>query len=346
MRVPEFLKAKQVLPLVNLVSVPRGYILDRWLPFQDTPTDEVLFHQAFDENPMAPFVAVDAEIPRDQNELLQQVAAEVAYIRVKHEFKESDFRWFQEGEGQGTGTIARLQADARRRMGEKVVDLRSMVDARLEWLRANALQGSIAYSSADVNFTLSFGVPTGNQITATPLWNVASADVVGDLNDAVKQVEDVSGVTPTNLLISRQRALDLTKNDGLRAMWREIFGSGGGTAFTLANGMVQEIIRNFMGVNMIVYNARTTSRTYTGADGTTISINQNKLLADNKALLLPDGAVGSTLTSPVPPNLGNGTGLYAWDYTAEKLPYVHEVGIGINAMPIINDANQLCILTI
>ena len=355
MRVPEFLKAKAILPTVALVDVPRGYLLDRWLPFRDVPTDDVMFGQSVDENPMADFVAVDAEVPKSQHPITQEVRTQVGFIRRKHEFKESDIRFSQElspaDEG-GTSIIPALQSEERRLATEELVRLRQSIDARLEWLRVHALMGSVTYSgdtaAGDVSFTLNFNAPSDNIRTVTTSWDNASADIISDLNEAQDAVADSGGVVPRNLVIGRKRMLQMTKNTALKNIWRDSSGQGGNEGYTLGMGMVQQVLESFLGINVFVYEARTTTRaadsdSYDGAEQT---ITRNLLLPEAKALFLPDEPIGAVLTSPGPPAIASGAGLYVWDDTTTTVPYVHEVGVGFNAMPTIWDNNKLCVLTI
>lgn len=348
MRVPDFLKSVEVLPTVALTPVPKEYFLEPWLPIREVPSDEVMFAQSIDENPMADFVAVDAEVPKTQNKITDEVRAQIGYIRVKHEFKESDIRWYQENYLYNSGQIGRYQAQERQEATEELFDMRQMIDARLEWLRVNALQGTITYTgNAGANFTLSYGVPSGNRIPAGTPWSQAGADVISDLNGAIDRMEEVAGFTPTELIISRKRMNQLVKNTGLQGLWRETFGQGGANAFELARNMPRQVISTHLNLNIHVHNARTTTRTMApAATGAEPTVNNNLLLAEDKALLLPNEPVGSMLTSPGPSSLTDSAGLYTWDNTTETIPFLHTVGVGYNAMPVIDDENKLCILTI
>ena len=110
--------------------------------------------------------------------------------------------------------------------------------------------------------------------------------------------------------------------------------------------MVSGLLGSLANLDVVLYNARTTSRTYAGATGETITIGRERILPERTALLLPGSAAGNMLTSPGPPTMTDGAGLYAWDETTTKPPFTHEVGAGINTFPVIYDASSIGVFTV
>ena len=338
MGVPSFLRQPQVLGLVRGIPLDERYLGQRWLPFSDVASDEFICNIETTENPMAPFVSVDAESPRlGEGELIQQVRQSVAFIRYKLSLKESDLRIFEDIAGSALSVVGQMAAERRATIERSIMRISRAVDARVEWLRMQALQGSIAYEDPQVKFSITFP----NTYTPTPanLWSDTTlGDPVKDIGDWIYYVGQNGGIEPAVMVMSRRVLWAMGQNTKIQNLWTTLRGSG--AAATLTENLVKMLLKQIFDIEIVTYDAKYTTRTISATPTRTVS----RFLADNVVLLLPNRPLGSVATSPAPPDFSH-TGKYSW--TKEEIdPWVVEVGAGINCFPKVDYPMLICHATV
>lgn len=337
---PAFLRQPEFQGIVSSFPIEKNYIGSSFFPQQSVASDEMLIRIEVPENPIAPFVTLDQEAPRDQEELITEMRQSLAYIRFKKVWQESQLRIF--GVPEGLGIIGDMQTEARNKILRSIARLRQAVDSRLEWLAMQALTGTITYNDERIKFSLNFpGVYTGGSTSFVRWNNTATAKPAADLGRWIEEMGVQVGADPSRLLASRRvwramAAVDDVKN--LFSLWR-----GGGTQGATVPGSGQpgnartggfrgpldNMINDWFGVERIAYDNKITARTW-DANGNPGIAYQN-LISDKHLFILPDGPVGYMATSPNPIDFG-GTGLYSWTQNHQD-PWIVETGVGINAFP-------------
>ena len=339
-QLPDFMQTKYLTGIVRSGDVDTNYIGNRWFPFKDTPTDEFREWLQLDENPLAPHVAIDSETPIIPADMFNLVQGGIAYIRYKARFSESDLRVFTEIPVYGGPTSLgnQMRVEGERKIMSKVEMLSNSVDARLEYLALNALQGSIAYDSVSSNGNIQYTVAMGgtfhssNRKTASPLWDGSSPLPVTDLIGWIGEVEDLTGVAPTTMICSPKTLRTLGQITGIRQLWGSLRSTGvtpAGLAATQVAGAL-----SLIGIDeVIVYKARYTTRTEAGSG--VVTRTRTRFLPENRILLVPSTPLGFMMTAPAAAN-NFSTGKFAWTKRQED-PWVVEVGAGIYAFPFMNN---------
>lgn len=338
--------------IVQDLPIPKNYIGTQFLPFRDIPSDKLQWDIFKNENPVAPFVAIDAESPRMEEEIITSAFAEIAYIRFKRAFYEHDLRIIREF-GQGPnfdanqpGAMGLMAKAARDRITRSAVRLSDSVDARIEWMCINSLLGSLtvtpnAYSNVSINLTYPVQTVTPNY----GLWSdTANSDPIRDISDwFVDLTYDL-----VTMIAGRKVFSYLERNANLR---RQLFVGAGITAATLPSLITRRSLETFveaeLGLNSVFYDARYTTRTDTG---TGVTLAYNKFLPDNKVIFLPEEKVGYTGTAPAPQN-NYQTGKFAWTEDpnapgAKKDPWVYELGVGFYGLPVLELPQRIIVATV
>lgn len=345
-RTPQFLTYPHLLGFFEGLPIPADYIFNQYFPVERIATDEALLTRGVAENPMASFTALDAEVDRAANELTYQELTEVAFIRQKQIFEETNFRYFQQVASSQDRVMRSLQQEAENKMTRTMGKLRGSVDTRIEWALFNALAGRISYNDGKINIDIPFdGVNKNADVTNfSGGWGAgATGTPVSDLQSAIAKIEEESGVTPTTMIMSSRVAGVLAENDQIANLWSNLSGAGGvyaNDSLAIGRNMVAGVINASTQLNIVIYNARTTSRTYLStSDGSDPTVARSRIMPDDKILLMPPNPVGQLLVSPGPPILGDTTvrngdgGLYIWRWQSPKPPLDYEVGVGFNCFP-------------
>ena len=324
---PAFLQQPQLQGLVTSYPINTNYIGSRWFPEQPVASDELLINIEVPEAPIAPFITIDQEAPRDQREILTQMRTTLAYIRFKAVFQESELRIFGlRDSDNNNGLIGQMQSEAQAKILRHIARLRQAVDARLEWMRMNALTGQIAYDDQRIKFAVNFpGIYTGGG-TAFTKWDQAGANPLADISRWQEEMSDVTGENFEVVLGSPKifRQLANVTNFQELALFR-----AGGTATQITPTIARALLTDFTGLEFVDYAAKISSRSYDSA-GVPAVVRQD-ILNPKYIVLLPKGPVGNLATSPNPIDFG-GTGVYSWTQNHQD-PWVIETGVGINAFP-------------
>lgn len=328
-QIPAFLQQPQLQGLIQSYPLDTNYIGGRWFPLTPVAADELLINIEVPEIPMAPFVTLDQESPRDQEELLTQIRASLAYIRFKKVFKESELRIFglRDGAQDNPTLITQMQDEARAKILRHIARLRNAVDARLEWLAIQAMTGSIAYNDERIKFTVNFpGVYTGGG-TAFTKWDQNNANPIKDINRWLEEMGLFTGEDPAVIVAGRKVYRTMAESTELKALFTN-WANGGQTA-EMGPALLSRMFNDWFNLERVTYDARITTRSYSASGAPQVT--RQRMLSEKHILLLPASALGSMASSPNPIDFG-GTGLYSWT-KQDQDPWIVETGVGVNAFP-------------
>lgn len=330
---PTFMRAPELTGIVRTSPINKKYIHTRVFPFMDCAADELTTWIELDQNPMAPFVSIDAETAKVQGDIYGKLSYSVAYVRNKAVFKQSDIRIFEEVAASQNSVLARMQFGKQAQITKAVRKLSENLDARLEWMAIEALTGQIDVSDGGVIFTINYPGPfTGTAHKRTPgtLWDASGGDPIADLLGWIEEVGEKCGTDPSVMVCSRKVIRMLSDNAAIRQLW---FTGQAGFEPTLTPPFVIDALK-MAGINeVIIYDAKYTTTTRSTTTGRP-AISRSRYLANTDILLLPATPVGNMRTAPGPD--GVQTGKFAWN-KEEIDPWIVEAGAGIYAIPEITD---------
>ncbi|PAD10190.1 phage capsid protein [Shouchella clausii] len=157
--------------------------------------------------------------------------------------------------------------------------------------------GQIAISANRVNYDYNYGMQKEHKETLTgeAAWSdTAKSTPVQDIQRWQDQVEENTGVRPTNAILTRKTLGYLMENKSIRLDLNPI----GGENIIMTESMIRQYLSNKIGLNIAVYNKK--FKDETGA--------VQQFFPDNVFTLIPDGNLGNTYfgTTPEEADLMNG----------------------------------------
>lgn len=330
--IPAFLRNPQITGIVRSMDVPTNFLFERWFPTEPVEADEFEGLVMLDEVRLAPFVAIDSESPPVPDDMISSYKWEVAYVRHKKRFKESDLRVFFEPGVSDPNTLSAANARAKEVKIRRNMDMLSMgVDARKEWMFANAIGGSIAYDDEHVQYSVTFDgayIGSSNRKTPSTLWSASSPTIVADISNWVEEVSDESGVDDW-VAVTTPKVLGLMARDsGVQRLWQNATNQPApqdpGSLNPMSAMMVQGAL-SLLGINtMIKYTAKYTTRVEAAGSVTRTKV---RFINDNDFFLLPaNQRLGRMATAPAAPN-DYQSGKFGWSEERQD-PWVVEVGAG------------------
>lgn len=298
----------------------------QFLPWYESATEKTMWDILRAVSPIATFRAVDGEAQLVGRQAFDQGYADIQDFANKTRFNASDLRWLREaGENptlsDGTPSMAaKMASEVKVKIRRALEDLRGRVDNRVEWLQINALLGTISYTGKVV-FSVDYGVAFKNLTSPTAPWtDYANSNPIKDIEDWQQLVNDLSGVLPDTLILSRKALIHASRSVDMRNRLQY-------TNPVMSSKKAQQLIEDELGLKITVYDSR-----YTDEAGTTSTrfLDENRLIMLPSLEQLPDGVgdtatVGHPLADFVP-------GHYTWQ-DESKDPYGLEVGVGLSAFP-------------
>jgi hypothetical protein len=220
---------------------------------------------------------------------------------------------------------------------------RSQVRARVEYLRWQALQGTVTVNENGVKFTVSYEIPNANKVDVSTgsgkYWTNVDADPIRDLQAATELLRG-SGAGDPICYFNRKVAGYLSQNAKVRELVT-------GSPLVTSTGVKQigDLMLPLVGDlgRMVQYD-----KGYRSIAGV-----WTPYIPDNKVILVGQGPVGEKLGEfASTPNLHNG-GLEPMpgefykpiDKTGEANPYYDILG-GVYGMPVIFHPDWIVVLTI
>jgi hypothetical protein len=306
----------------------------KYLPTKVSPTEEITWDIVKAVSPIASFKAVDGETELAGKNAYDRGYADVVNMGRKHRYNASDLRKIKEAgmlpvvDG-AVSSIALIGAQAKAKVRAGLEEDKLAIDNRLEWMQVNALLGKISYTGK-IKFSVDFGIKDGQSgVVPSILWStIATAKPLADLQGWQQTVLDNTGILLDTVIMSR-KALNYIKDSTLLATTMQY------TNPLQSVEQARRIIEDNTGLTIEIYDT-----TYTSDNGgtTTRFLAANTIIMLPSASVLPEG-VGKTMMVGHP--LANYTpGMYVWEET-KKDPYGLEVGVGLDAFPVITHPEAL-----
>lgn len=306
----------------------------QYLPFFDSPTEEITWDIVRGANPLADFRAVDGEAKLVGRQAFQRAYADVVSLAQKERFNASDLRKIREAgmlpvvDG-NTSLIAQMGAAAKKKVRDALQRSKEAIDNRLEWLQVNALLGKIdSPSTSKVKFSMDYGITPGQSgVVPSVLWStVATSTPLENLLDWQQTVLENTGVLLDTVILSRKALVYIMKSTLMKTEMQY-------TGPMQSVDKARQVIETNTGLKIELYDS-----TYTDAAGNTVT----RFLAENKIIMLPSGipdGIGDTVRV-MHPLADYKPGYYSW--TEEKKdPYGIEAGVGLDAFPRIKHPEAL-----
>ncbi|XJZ25956.1 major capsid protein [Bacillota bacterium Lsc_1132] len=313
---------------IKEIPVKKSYIGQRFLPAEDTY--DTKFHESVitRQADMANIVSLDAELPLTDRDPMRSVSGEIAdigqsYIVTKEE----------KGALLDKGNAGR-KAIAEKQLLNKTRTIKENVDARIEWMRWQALgNGAMTYAKNGIFLTVDFGV--NFKKTAGVRWNDVNPTIIADYEGWVQQYVDKNGVTPDTFVTSI-KAIRAVLNDA--TIRKQVTG--------LADKLItiDELNAFLTGRSLPKMEAFDTVVTYRdpNADGARAT---SRLLADNKGIFLREGGdIGKQLMGPTVENDMN-PGIYGRTFTLER-PMRDIIEVVASSFPKVTSPDLIGITTI
>lgn len=312
---------------IKEVPVNATYIGSRFLPIEETY--EIDFNETVLERQqdMADLVDSGAELPLTDRDPLRRVSGEIAdmgqsYIVTKKELG----ALLDKGNPQ-----KKLMAE--KQLLGKSATVKQNIDARIEWLRWQALgNGAMTYNKAGIILGHDFGVPEANKVIAGVRWNdtAGNPDIMADFEKWVQDYVDLNGKAPDTFVAGIGIIRTVMNNAGVR---KAVSG--------LSDKMltIQELNDFLTGRQMPRMEAFDTTVAYRDVNNQGARV-QQRLLAANKGVFLAEGGeIGSQLLGPTVENEMN-PGIFARTFTMER-PQREIVEVVAASFPKIMDPNLI-----
>lgn len=297
----EFFQNPLFTETIKEVPEAKNHIGNRFLPSEDTY--DIEFHETVFERQadMADIVDGSAELPLTDRDPVRRVSGEIADIGQSYIVTKKELAALMDKGNAAKRLIAEKQ------LLNKAATVKQNIDARIEWLRWQALgNGEIVYNKAGIKFGVDFGVDFKK--TAATRWNDATPQILTDYERWVQEYVDINGQAP-DVFVTSIKAVRAVMNDP--EVRKQITG--------LSDKLVtlQELNDFLVGRELPRMEAFDSQVVYrdpnNNGDRTT-----HRLLSQNKGVFLVEGGqIGSQLMGPTVENKMN-PGIFARSFTMER----------------------------
>lgn len=163
----EFFENPLFTETIREVPVETRYIGSRFLPSEDTydmEWNETVIERQAD---MADLVDAGAELPLTDRDPVRRVSGSIADMGQSYILTKKELAAMSDKGNEGRRKMAVQQ------VLKKTAQLKSNIDARVEWLRWQALgNGAMIYDKSGIKLGVDFGVPEANKVTAATAWGL------------------------------------------------------------------------------------------------------------------------------------------------------------------------------
>ncbi|EJL45699.1 Phage major capsid protein E [Brevibacillus sp. CF112] len=286
---------------IRQVPVEAKYIGSRFLPIEETYdidfNESVITQQA----DMANIVDSGAELPLTDRDPLRRVSGEIADIGQSYIVSKKELGALMDKGNEGRRKIAEKQL-----LG-KAATVKKNIDARIEWMRWQALgNGVMSYDKDGIKFGVDFGV-TFNK-TAANKWDVVGATIIDDYEAWVQEYVDKNGRIPDVYVTSIKALRTVMNNADVRKAV---------TGLSDKIITIQELNDFLTGRQMPRFEAFDATVTYRDVNNDGVRITQ-RLLSDKKGIFLVEGNdIGVQLLGPTVENQMN-PGIFARTFTENR----------------------------
>lgn len=326
----EFFANPLFTEVIKEVPVKQEYIGQRFLPIEETfdiSFNETVFTKQAD---MADIVNALAELPLTDRDPVRRVSGEItdigqSYIITKQELM----------------ALMDKGNDAKRKLAEKqllrkTATIKGNIDARIEWLRWQALgKGAMVYNKAGIIMGVDFEVPAGNKQPMGTRWDGVSPTIIADYEGMVQDYVDLNGVGPDVFVTSIKAIRTIMNNADVR---KAVTGLSD-KLVTLA-----ELNDFLVGRQMAKLEAYDATVAYRDVDNGGVRV-ASRLLDEKTGVFLKEGGeIGSQLLGPTYENEMR-PGIFARSFTQER-PTREIIEVVAASFPKILDPNLILIATI
>lgn len=330
--VDEYRRNSNTAPLLGDVLFPRVHqdslSLEYMVAEEDTPT--LLLPTAF-----------NAEVPLRDRIGVELVNGKMPFFREGFPIQETDIRNIMEANASNSPKAR----DAMRHIYNDSMRLVDSANSTIERMRMQILANAsgtpqIIVNANGINQTINYDPSNKYQtdnyvaLSGTSIWTAYStSDPVQDISDAKDALEG-KGINASYVVMNKKTFNDLMKSQSL---WNYAINSPGAAVGALFHSpeIAKRVISENTGVEVIVYN-----KGFKDASGNFIPF-----IADNVAVLIPDGALGETRMTTTPEgyraargntNLSTSvvdTGVYVTYVNTTTVPIKEEIVAGMIALP-------------
>lgn len=150
---------------------------------------------------MAPFVEIGQKAVMVGSDNGTSYTVETPFINIKRPVKYTTRMAIRLAGGNVfTNNPAQIAEIVRQAITNDVDKMNTLIDNRLEWMAAMALQGTINYSvEGQASFTISYGKPNGNTFQSATLWTTTCTPFA-DIYTVKKVISAYRGPSPTDAI--------------------------------------------------------------------------------------------------------------------------------------------------
>lgn len=181
----EFFENPLFTETIREVPVETGYIGSRFLPSENTydmEWNETVIERQAD---MADLVDAGAELPLTDRDPVRRVSGSIADMGQSYILTKKELAAMSDKGNEGRRKMAVQQ------VLKKTAQLKSNIDARVEWLRWQALgNGAMIYDKSGIKLGVDFGVPEANKVTAATAWGADGATILANYERWVQDYID------------------------------------------------------------------------------------------------------------------------------------------------------------
>ncbi len=319
----EFFENPVLTRTIAEVPVETNYIGQRFLPLEDTydmDFNETVIERQAD---MADIVDSGAELPLTDRDPVRRISGEITDMGQSYIVSKKELAALMDKGNEGRRNMAVKQ------LLNKTAQLKRNIDARIEWLRWQALgAGQLVYDKNGIKLGVDFGVPAANKVTALTKWNASGATILANYEKWVQDYIDgnTNGYTP-DVFVTSIETIRTVLND---ATIRKSITGYSDKLMTLDE--LNTFLKGRELPPMEAFDSKVTYRDVSnGGQRTTV-----RLLAKNKGVFLKEGGlIGKQLMGPTYENDMN-PGIYARTFTMER-PIREVVEVVAASFPKITD---------
>lgn len=164
--------------------------------------------------------------------------------------------------------------------------------ARREMMRMMLLMtGAVMIASNGQNYDYDYGVPAENKVTAATSWSDPAADIVGEINTWLDDVEERTGTRPTRAMCNRKTWNYIMQNTAIRIMINPVLAGMVNSAMpTVSIADVSRVLYDYCQVEVVVNNKKF-------IDDEQVSVNY---VPDDTISFFPSGVLGETVFGTTP----------------------------------------------
>jgi hypothetical protein len=228
-------------------SVKDDFVLGSEVPLREVPQDRIAIDVRKGVGGMTQGAQRGAESPMVSFYGVSQVEFEPASWREKVVLTPKEVKQLRE-----LGTKDQVEA-ASSVISRHLFDLRMRLETRMEWMRWQALYGSLNYAAKDVEINVDYAIPVDMTptLTGTDKWDNAASDPMDDILEWIEKYRDLIA-RPKSIMFNRHTQRVVMQNSKIRAL-RDAMFTGQPNLGNLTPGVTQAVFQSYAGIPYTVY---------------------------------------------------------------------------------------------